>query len=567
MEWLHTALERARERFELREEYPLIDDDEIIDDGVVRTVWPWWEGARCTDELLRAALTSDHTDPPIRFVCLNLFYQLAHYAAEEVSSVVEEEDNALQYREQFLCDLKTLVGLVKEQVNDCRDARRIRWEIVNACAVQDWDWAKCLYVRLEELAEKDAVAHVLAARGRHEFLTVFADRWEMGDYGLWLWVPAAERDSSDSFTGILALRCLLDDSAGALCPDQENGLADAVHHLERALRGKLEFDLDCRFLLLRCRLALGKFREAVADCEALLKRREELAGAYGPEKGIRSRLYALAVEAYESDGQIDRAVTASERWVKEFPNEAGIHERRSRLFAKQGDLDSAYKSLRTEVDSNPRRGENLAVSMALRYGELYGAPEAQWNRFRRNVDPNETSLVRSLVCIHWPQAVGLADSDLKEWADACSVLLRHGPDNPSYPIVGFGKVAENELRSRVFDRFRQTLGTEDILSIRRGAERDPLTRYLLRGKFALGEMLNEIRHREARSAAGRRFREWLGREKNGWRLTNLPGADLVRLTYLDEVAKHQPETPLSWENAAEMARLSRELLNVVVEGW
>jgi tetratricopeptide (TPR) repeat protein len=314
-------------------------------------------------------------------------------------------------------------------------------------------------------------------------------------------------------------------------------------------------------------LALGAFQDAAADCEALLRRRDEL--AEGPWKAwdcadfIVSRLYKLAVDSYEADGRIDRAITASDRWMREFPAQPGIHECRARLFQQQGDLDSAYESLRKEVASNPPRGEKPAISMALRFGELYGTPEVQLKRFRRNLDLNEIDLVRSLVGIHWPKARALDDPNSKDWINGCSLLLKRVPDDPSLAVFLFGRVAENHLRTRLFERFRATLGVEITSSIP-SEEQDPITNYVrhgTRGHISLEQMLNEIRHPEARSAVGRRFREWLRREKNARFLQQI---DLKALGDLNNRAKHKRESLLTWRDAEDMARLSREVLDVLL---
>ena len=94
----------ARDRFGLAGEYPLIDDAEIIEDKVLHDFWPWvsWPGSRSAKELFDQALTRDHYDLPVRFVYLNLFFRLAHYSAEELASVVEDQDCAADYGAQFL---------------------------------------------------------------------------------------------------------------------------------------------------------------------------------------------------------------------------------------------------------------------------------------------------------------------------------------------------------------------------------------------------------------------------------------------------------------------------------
>jgi tetratricopeptide (TPR) repeat protein len=570
MEWLLAALQRARERFGTSDEYPLIDDGEILDQEVIYESWPWeyvQPAKHNHDALMEAALTNDHADLPARFVWLNLFYRLAHYPADDVAVDVADRDNAAGRREEFLSDLKTLVGLTREEVCDCRDPRRIRWEISNACAVQDWSLAGTLYKRLEDLAEADQAAQVLATHGRHEVLTVFAQHWDLAGLGLSLWAPIPEKRFAAVADLLLSLRSLgaAEDPVISLSPDEENRIEDARHHLAKAMKSKVKADLVYRFLLLRCRLALGAFREAASDCEALLRRRDEFAGgrwkAMDFEPFAVSRLFALAIDSYEADGQVDRAITASERWVKEFPDQPGINERRFRLFQKQGDLDSAHESLRKEVAIDSARGDDPAVSMALRIGELYAAPDVQWRRFRRNLDPNEIELVQSLVTILWKNSGRFGDRSFKEWIDGCYLLLRRLPDNPAMAVFAFGRLAETELHTRIFERFRETMRLEapSIPS----TEKDPLTNYVYvrGGVMTLEQMLNEIRHREARSMAGGRFRDWFGPEKNAGLLQQV---DLKRLGELNNRAKHSREPHLEWKDAEEMARLTRELLDVLL---
>jgi hypothetical protein len=209
MKWLLNTVERARERFEAPDEYPLIDDRKVLDPEVIFESWLWeyiHGGEYSRDSLMEAALTSDHADLPVRFTWLNLFYLLAHYPADKVASVIEDRENAARHRKEFLGDLKTLVGLAREQAIDSRDVRQLRWEVSNACAIQDWDLAEILYRRLEELAEVNDKPQVLATHGRHEFLTVFGPKWELDELDLDMWAPLPSRPLTESSNLFLAVR-------------------------------------------------------------------------------------------------------------------------------------------------------------------------------------------------------------------------------------------------------------------------------------------------------------------------------------------------------------------------
>ena len=155
-----TEIQAARERFGRAGEYPLIDDAAIIDEKALYQFWPWDCRLRRAEELFRQALTSDHYDIPVRFVYLNLFFRLAHYPAEDIASVVEDQQGAAGYRAQFLEYLGTLLDLVDP--NNYEDPRTVRWEIVNACSIRRWIRARELYDRLESMVEKHEVAEVFA---------------------------------------------------------------------------------------------------------------------------------------------------------------------------------------------------------------------------------------------------------------------------------------------------------------------------------------------------------------------------------------------------------------------
>ena len=106
--------EAARGRIGGPGEFPLIDDEEIVEEKAVSDHWPsFFEGSeRDVDRLRQEALTVDHLDLPVRFVYLNIFYRLAHYPGEQVAVVVEDQNSAAVHRDDFEHDLEALVRLV-----------------------------------------------------------------------------------------------------------------------------------------------------------------------------------------------------------------------------------------------------------------------------------------------------------------------------------------------------------------------------------------------------------------------------------------------------------------------
>jgi hypothetical protein len=77
-------------------------------------------------------------------------------------------------------------------------------------------------------------------------------------------------------------------------------------------------------------------------------------------------------------------------------------------------------------------------------------------------------------------------------------------------------------------------------------------------------MLNEFLYwGSPRSAASRKLRDWLDHRSPGL-APSLRKIDLRRPVFLHKTAKHGSDTPLSWSDAADMARLSRGLLSTII---
>jgi tetratricopeptide (TPR) repeat protein len=568
-----TWFEHARERFEREGEYPLIDDADVVKWEDLHDFWPWeergWSSNRSAEELCQQALRSDLADLPVRFVYLNLFYRLAHYPAEELAVVVEDQEAAAKYRAQFLDCLKTLVWPV--EASGCEDPRRVRWEIVNACVIRDWDLARRLYNRLEELAGKDELVRLSGQRGEQEFLSVLADRCEID--GPCCWAPLPEQVSDERVLRVgrylLCLCCVADHADGSFTDEEIERLRDAAHHLEKAIRGRHNLAVLLRFLLLRCNLILGKFEEAATGCEELLAYRGGLAEVFhSPEivSDLVADLYSRLVEAHRSAGQVERAISANQRWIEEYPDQPGTFERLSLLFAEQGDLKKAYECLRKEVDRNTALGEDPRISLALRYGAVYRDPADRAADFETRTDPEKLRNVEVVARALWPEVENLDDRNIQDWVRGCACLLWHDMDDPKLPVYYFGRLVESELRIRLLDPFLKRLSPEHLQSIRSGTDKDSFTKFVRHGSApALGQILQEFLHWNdpPRSGASKRFREWLRAEKP-WLVTALRAVDLRRLGDLYKSAKHRDEARLSWDEAAQMARLSRTLLSTVI---
>ncbi len=450
--WFDTA----GRRFQEADEYPLIDDKEIIDRAAIWNYWPSnHPGTVRPDQLFEAALTSDHHELSVRFVWLNLFFSLAHYPAEEVLQVVYEQEEAPEHRQHYLDYLKSLITLI--DVDECKDQRHIRWEIVNASAIQDWIRAKGLYDRLEPLAAKSEAAELAelwALRGRHDLLSVFAGSWELDGLDWWACRRAARMNRYVLCTCALFGKC-----ARELCPEELNRLGDAANYFAKAFRTNGGLDIVYRLLSVRCQLALGKWHDAAAECQRLLRGgRSQFNLPPDDADNSFSELYSLLVETCSSAGETEKAIAACQRWSEEFPEQLGIHERLSQLYQSTGDIGRAHEHSLKERDLNPNYGDDPLVSRAIAFGNCFREMETKLNELQRRAPPQDLDSVRGRVRSEWPTVEKLTRESMESWEWGWYLLQKRDPNDPTLPAFCFGRSVERELRRKVFQPFRESLG-------------------------------------------------------------------------------------------------------------
>jgi len=167
---LESWISQARHMLAREEDYPLISSREINMDDQLSGVWRRYSEQR---SVLESAYARCPEDTASRFVALNFLYRLELCLQDPVLEALYE-DECDGVRE----DLKFFIRLAEP--DRLEDLRTIRWEIVNACAIKDYERAARLYDRIEHLGLlSDAEAHAL--RGQFHFLVVFLPRWELQD--------------------------------------------------------------------------------------------------------------------------------------------------------------------------------------------------------------------------------------------------------------------------------------------------------------------------------------------------------------------------------------------------
>src|ERR1039458_6002939 len=559
--WFDTA----RQRFQEADEYPLIDDQEIIDRAAIWNYWPNDYGKTVRpDRLFEAALTSDHHELAVRFVWLNLFFRLAHCPAEEWLQVVHEQEEAPEHRSEFRRVLFGSVTLI--DVDECKDPRHIRWEIVNASAIQDWSRAKGLYDRLEALAAKAEVAKLWALRGRHDLLSVFAGSWELSGLDWW-----ACRRARGVNRYLLCSCALFRKCARELCPEELNRLGDAANYFAKALRANGDLDIVYRLLSVRCQVALGKWHDAAAECRRLLRGgRSQFSSPFNLEPNDAgdwfSEVYSLLVETCSSAGETEEAIVACQEWSEEFPEQLGIHERLSQLYQSTGEIGKAHEHLLKEGDLNPKILQDPLVSRAIAFGDCFREMETKLNELQRRAPSRDFDSVHALVRSEWPAVEKLTRESIESWVWGCYLLQKRDPNDPTLSALCFGRAVERELCAKVFRPFRESLRLAERQSM--GNESGPLPKFLNKNEIELGTMLMEfVKYQKKPSLeAVSQFRKWLEAER-----PDLPAAlraiDLETILDIYNPTKHLNGTRYSWDDALQMEKLTRAVLSAILEPW
>ena len=329
---VNTWIENANGILAKETHIPLINDGSIEMTDQLKDAW------MSGDHNLRAALDNvlsrDPDDLAARFVALNAYYRLV------TLKVAEEEEDVEDQRQELREHLGYLVRLRDE--NTCNDLITIRWEIVNACAVNDFDRALHICERLKaHLPAQDAQT----LRGRLHFLIAVEHAWDSQEtlehWDLPLGPPRGIWNSLNTSLMHSAGIQTLPERA-ALTEDDKNHLRDAIKHLEKTLATPQAVPPSTRFMLARSYASIGDGHNAAKhytwmldhDTVFLQSCAEETGPLWSTESGnvIIRELHRCLVNAYDDAGEIDKAISATNNWITKCPDQFGTFDRIGRLW-------------------------------------------------------------------------------------------------------------------------------------------------------------------------------------------------------------------------------------------
>ncbi len=250
--------------------------------------------------------------------------------------------------------------LVRLRDIESSNPEQIRWEIVNACAVEDFEralsWCELFQQVLPEKADY--------LKGRLHFLIPFSHLGRT--YKLMKWnLPITPEE--DQLVNWRLYMLTVNPVDWGIDEKDRDHLRDAVKYLAR----DPDHALSARFMLARSYSETGDHIGAAREYAWLLQHRDRVQELWEANPFCRNcfrplnewlipGLHKCLIHAY-AHFNTDEAIDAAERWVKEFPDQPGTYERMARLYQTKGDFKRAYEYLQKEADRNPRFGGTLVL--------------------------------------------------------------------------------------------------------------------------------------------------------------------------------------------------------------
>lgn len=442
MELLSTVnqwIDKTRDRIAKELQIPLIDDLGIDMTSELVHAWMWQDTP--LREALENVLSRDPEDTATRLVALSTYYQLMTFV------VLEKEEGEEDKREELRRQLAYFVRL--RDIDHCTTLRDIRWEITNACSITDHPRALALCGQLQSLVPALEYHYLI---GRLHFLIALANKRDLEESPAHWDLPIGSKPHGlrGIHHGINVLSLYVaglknTKPSATIMEDDRDHLRDAIKHLEHA-RSQPDPPAT-RFMLARSYADIGDHHNAATAYQWILDHHKELfkelfaasateAGPLWNETTIEKLLPVpnindCLVSAYERDGAIEKAITATTAWINACPDQLGTYERLARLHQSKGDYHAAYDWLRKEADRNPTLSEDRNVSIALALGGITMTPNIEDALAKiATTHPDEQRRIADLLLEYWPAYECLSAESRERWATGTwlrSTAIPHAP--------------------------------------------------------------------------------------------------------------------------------------------
>lgn len=467
------------------------------------------DGGFTTRESLLSSLCHSLPDRPVslatRFVAVSVYAVLELWARGKKKEAVEcaEEVQDFLYptvagtADEVKEDLALVVRMTA--VEDCPpEWRLIRWEILNAYLISDWERALNLYARAEQYGLLSP-ADICLFRAQFYYLRVFDEEieefiraslnqreiryrleslaWEPRLYSL------DDAASPDVGGLMLADGAFFERDDGRERPvPQRLLLSSAAQELEKASLQQGYLPPLYAALYARCCFELGRYHEAGRLYSGVL--------ATAPcdrKNKLRKRAMLSAAAAYRKAANNTNALEILERASADFPTEANIDMLIAEL-KHESQLPGVSASLRSAIDKDPTK-DTWLISELLASAEIFRDPAFASKAIE--AWPEVFVTVDSLVAAYWPRYRALASAAKDKWQFGAYISTREtSTERKVREAAGFyADAVEIELREKVFAPFS---GSQTAIvaqpEVREGRHGRFIEHFRSTGRLSLGQM-------------------------------------------------------------------------------
>jgi hypothetical protein len=291
------------------------------------------------------------------------------------------------------------------------------------------------------------------------------------------------------------------------------------------------------------------------------------------EERISAGIHACLVDAYDSAGELDKAIGAAEAWIDACPDHLGVFDRMARLQQKRPDPIAAAKYMQKEADIREALGDQAfandpKVRIILDLGWIIST--TRLDETLKNIastHPHEHSLAESLIRNYWPAFDHLNTDDRQRWVTGSWLLGTSAPQGAGIAVHCFARIVEGELRTNVFAPFAGYARSHpELLAHCRDDDKSIglFCRYL-KGRdknIGLGPMFRVFGFaRHPTSPVISSFAEWLKRD-HPWLLSGLKSLETSRIVDFRNREDH-PDLRIETHEAEQMSRICRQVIDLL----
>jgi hypothetical protein len=507
-------------------------------------------------EELRSFLESELLQHPgdiaVRFTSIFIPFACSHcYLDHEVPDPIDSHEGHL--RNEFRKLLAHFVGVLR--IEECTDWERTRWEILNCYAGQNWDLARELYNRAEQL-QLPSRDDLLFLRAQFDFFLVFGRQMTadvikpresgpdpINDLNLaldsLLWPPILLSELIKDYRSarlwlVLLEWCLNLDGHNLIKKKEDLELIiDAIRGFSLGINNRAELKSLYAPLLARSYFAKGEFTTA-AELYGYVANVVEK--GEGEVASIRRLSLEAVAKCYEMAALLQEAVNALDECAREFPSQRGLHTRMAMLFARMGNFEQVADCLRAEQQRNPEVGEDWKDSTILALGSIgsSGMAEDRIASIFYQMRPELAKGIEGVVSGLWPDFNRLSPEARQYWAFGAYQANFHSEEQQGFwqnktdaAVASFAKAVEWELKTRLFNKWRDAVRPNILASAAKGGDETLILLKFVRNsnpKITLGQMFESLKRSD-------KSNDPLAFSLRSWTIKNCP--DLLKGTILN----------------------------------